>query len=59
MNAPARAKTYNLPLCAKLLDWLEASPQKIAATPLEFAEFARLNSVTPLLVSLVWIVSSV
>jgi len=30
MNAPVRAKAYNLPLRSKLLDWLEASPQKVA-----------------------------
>ena len=32
MNAPVRAKAYNLPLRSKLLDWLEASPQKVATT---------------------------
>ena len=31
MNAPVRAKTYNLPLRSKLLDWLEATPQKVAS----------------------------
>lgn len=30
MNAPVRAKAYNLPLRSKLLAWLEASPQKMA-----------------------------
>ncbi|MCR4299593.1 MAG: hypothetical protein NUV75_12755 [Gallionella sp.] len=31
MNAPVHAKAYNLPLRSKLLDWLEASPQKVAS----------------------------
>ena len=31
MNAPVRAKAYNLPLRSKLLDWLEATPQKVAS----------------------------
>lgn len=31
MNAPVRAKTYNLPLRSKLLEWLDASPQKVAS----------------------------
>lgn len=31
MNAPVRAKTYNLPLRSKLLDWLEDTPQKMAS----------------------------
>jgi hypothetical protein len=30
MNAPVHAKAYNLRLRSKLLDWLEASPQKVA-----------------------------
>jgi len=31
MNAPVRAKAYNLPLRSKLLDWLAATPQKVAS----------------------------
>jgi hypothetical protein len=31
MNAPVHAKAYKLPLRSKLLDWLEASPQKVAS----------------------------
>lgn len=31
MNAPVRAKNFNLPLRSKLLDWLEATPQKMAS----------------------------
>ena len=30
MNTPIHAKAYKLPLRSKLLDWLEASPQKVA-----------------------------
>lgn len=31
MNTPVHAKAYRLPLRSKLLDWLEASPQKVAS----------------------------
>jgi len=45
MNAPVRARSYNLPLCSKLLAWLEVSPQKSATAEQWLGMLSNLQSV--------------